>query len=106
MADYIRWFRFEPESHGADFVWMQRHEKNGKFNYDQGYRVSANFLNWATEKYDAKIVTEVGAALRDDKYTDDFWKQHTGKTLEDLGTEWKQAALKQINSVATNNAQG
>ncbi|HEV2696161.1 MAG TPA: basic secretory protein-like protein [Verrucomicrobiae bacterium] len=27
-ADYIRWFQYEPESHGADMVWLQ---KRGNF---------------------------------------------------------------------------
>jgi predicted alpha-1,2-mannosidase len=102
MADYIRWFCYEPQSHGADLVWMQHHSKNLSLKYDAGYRVSANFLNWATETYDKNVVTEVSAALRGDKYNDDFWKQHTGKSLEDLAAEWKQAVQKQLK-VATNN---
>jgi hypothetical protein len=102
MADYVRWFRYEPQSHGADIVWMRHLGKNFSPHYDDSYRVSANFLNWIAEKYDTNIVTEVNAALRDDKYTSDFWKQHTGKTVQELDAEWRQGIETQLQSpVAT-----
>ena len=94
MADYVRWFLYEPQSHGADIVYMRHMGKN--FRYDNSYRISANFLNWVTEKYDTNVVTEVNAVLRGDKYIDDFWKQHTGKTLQELGAEWKTGIETQL----------
>jgi hypothetical protein len=97
MADYIRWFLYEPQSHGADVVWMQHRGKNFTPRYDGSYRVTANFLNWTMEKYDTNIVAEVSATMRDGKYTEDFWKQHTGKTVQDLGAEWKQWVESQLN---------
>jgi len=38
--------------------------------------------------------------MRDGKYTEDFWKQHTGKTVQDLGAEWKQWVETQLNAPA------
>ncbi len=96
LADYIRWFQFEPQSHGADLVWMRR-QKNFSPRYDAGYRVTANFLNWLTEKFGAGIIPAVNAALREGTYTDGFWQQHTGKTLETLGAEWKQEIESQLS---------
>ena len=87
-ADYVRWFKYEPQSHGADLVWMRK-QKNFSPRYDGSYRVSANFLNWVAEKYDKDIVTQVNVAMRQGKYNDDVWKQCTGKTLQDLGAQWK-----------------
>ena len=55
-ADYVRWFNYEPQSHGADIVWMRR-LRHFTPRYDASYRISANFLNWVTEKYDKEIVT-------------------------------------------------
>ena len=98
MADYVRWFRYEPQSHGADIIWMRRQGENFSPHYNDSYRISANFLNWVTEKYDTNIVTEVNAALRDDKYTSDFWKQHTGKTVQELDAEWRQGIETQLQS--------
>lgn len=103
MADYIRWFRYEPQSHGADLVWMRHHGSSFSPHYNDSYRISANFLNWTAEKYDPNIVAEVGAAMRQDKYSDDVWKQHTGKTAEELGAEWKQDLEKQLKAAAAGN---
>ena len=96
MADYVRWFKYEPQSHGADILWMRGRGANFSPNYNGSYRVSANFLNWLTEKYDKNIVTEVDAVARDGKYSDDFWKQRTGKTLDELGAEWKREIETQL----------
>lgn len=95
MADYIRWFKYEPQSHGADMIWM-RHLRNFTPRYDGSYRVSANFLNWVTQKYDPNIVTELNAAMRDDKYSDATWQQYTGKTVQELGAEWEKEVTAQL----------
>ena len=94
-ADYIRWFKYEPQSHGADIVWMRK-QKNFNPRYDASYRISANFLDWVTQKYDKDIVPQVNDAMRQGKYNDDLWKQYTGKTLQDLGAEWKTEIEKQL----------
>ena len=98
MADYIRWFLYEPQSHGADIVWMRHRGKNFSPRYDASYRITADFLNWTSQKYDANIVKEVSAAMRQGKYTEDFWKEHTGKTVQDLGAEWKNEVTAQLAS--------
>jgi hypothetical protein len=118
IADYVRWFKFEPQSHGADIVWMQKLGSrpgdacsivvpctDGHFSprYDASYRISANFLNWVSVNYDSNIVTELNADLRQRKYTGDFWKRHTGKTVQELGDEWKQQIEAQLQPVDAAN---
>lgn len=93
IPDYIRWFLYEPQSHGADRV---RNVDDVK--YDSPYRVGANFLSFVSQKYDKDLVPQLNRAIRDGKYSDDLWKQYTGKTAEELGDEWK-AALKANNGV-------
>lgn len=88
MADYFRWFKYEPQSHGADLVWV-RQQSPDSIRYDGAYRISANFLNWVTEKYDPNIVVKLNKAMREGTYSEDTWKQNTGKSVEDLGAEWK-----------------
>ena len=97
IPDYIRWFKYEPQSHGADLTWM-RTRKNFSPRYDGGYRVSANFLDWVTEKYDKGIVERLNGALRGGKYQEDIWKEHTGHTLQDLGEEWKKQLQEKLAS--------
>jgi hypothetical protein len=103
IPDYIRWFKYEPQSHGADLVYMRR-QKN--YKYDGSYRVSANFLNWVTEHYDKDIVKKLNAAMREGKYSEDIWKEACGgKTVQELGAEWKESIDKELHP-ATQPASG
>jgi hypothetical protein len=95
LADYIRWFLYEPQSHGADVVWMKQ-RRNLQLRHDAGYRVTANFLDWVTRKYDERIVPQLNAAMRAGKYQEDIWKERTGHTLEELGAEWKQSVGREL----------
>lgn len=96
IPDYIRWFLYEPQSHGADDVWMKR-QNFSRVRYDGSYRQSANFLNWVTDKYDKDIVAKLNAAARAGKYGDEIWKEKSGKTAEELGNEWKAQLAKKLN---------
>ena len=71
IADYIRFFKFEPQNHGADLIWLKGH-RNQTLNYDGMYRISANFLNYVVEHYDPNktLVARVNAAGRQGQYTD------------------------------------
>jgi hypothetical protein len=97
IPDYIRWFKYEPQSHGADAQFFRR-RRNLDLKYDGKYRVSANFLNYVFEKYDkdGTLLTSVNAACRQGKYADDLWKTSTGKTLDQLNDEWKSALTSEI----------
>lgn len=101
IPDYIRFFLYEPESHGADLIWLQG-RRNQTLNYDGMYRISANFLNYVVEKYDPNktLIAKVNAACRQGKYTDDLWQELTGKSLTDLNDEWKTATKAQLEMKA------
>jgi hypothetical protein len=92
IADYIRWFLYEPETHGAEIT-----SRNiSQARYDGNYRISANFLNWATETYDKDIVQKLNAAAREASYNEDLWTKFTGHTVQELGDEWKASLEKKI----------
>jgi len=95
IADYIHWFKYEPQSHGADLIWM-RTRRNFSPRYDGSYRVTANFLNWVTEKYDQDLVKQLNAAMRQGKYHEDLWKEHTGHSLHELADEGKAGLEEQL----------
>lgn len=86
LADYIRWFIYEPETHGADIS----KDRFAKVHYDNSYRITANFLDWVTRRYDTKLVPRLNAELREGTYSKTFWKQRTGRDLDELGNEWKK----------------
>lgn len=90
LADYVRWFLFEPEKHAAraDF-------RNPRTRYDNSYRVSANFIDWVERRHGNPknpIFRRLNATCRNRRYTDDFWKQATGKDLQALDAEWKSSS--------------
>ncbi len=87
IPDYIRWFLYEPQTKGAEI--SQRNLARAK--YDASYRVTGNFLNWVTTKYDTNIVVKLNTAGRQGKYSEELWKTSTGKTVQELGDEWKKA---------------
>jgi hypothetical protein len=84
IADYVRFFRYEPES-------ARPHPNPAKANYNDSYRTTGHFLNWAQTQYDKDLVVKINAACRQGHYSEDLWKQYTGKTLEELGAEWKES---------------
>ncbi len=97
IPDYIRFFKYEPQSHGADLVWLQSRRKLN-LNYDGMYRISANFLDYVVTHYDPdqKLIQKVNAACRQGDYSDALWQELTGKSLLDLNAEWKAAVQKQL----------
>jgi hypothetical protein len=92
IPDYIRWFLYEPQTKGAEIT--RRNLERAR--YDASYRVTGNFLNWATEKYDTNLVVKLNAAGRKNKYNEALWKTLTGKSVQELGDEWKKAMEQKI----------
>lgn len=101
IPDYIRFFKYEPQIHGADIYWVKG-RRNLALNYDKLYRISANFLNYVVEKYDRDqtLIAKVNAACRDRKYSDALWLELTGKSIADLNDEWKAAVKQQLAALA------
>jgi hypothetical protein len=86
IPDYIRWFKFEPESKGAQIT--ARNFERAK--YDANYRISGNFLNWVAQMYGDKLIVQLNAAAREGMYKEELWKEWTGKTVQELGDEWRK----------------
>jgi hypothetical protein len=80
VSDYIRFFKFEPGKIGR--INANRARYNG------GYRASAAFLAYLTDKYDKQLVLKLNKLMREGHYKKDIFQVLTGKSLEDLGKEW------------------
>ena len=84
IADYVRWYLFEPGSHGCDMD-----VKSGSCRYNGSYRVSANFLNFVETRYPG-TVKELNALCRQGKYDEKaYWLRRTGRSVLELEDEWK-----------------
>ena len=101
IPDYLRWYKFEPQSRGADIT-----KRNfSRARYDGSYRPTANFLNWASDKYNKDLAMLLNAAIRTGKYDEALWTQLTGHTVQDLGAAWKAELQEKlgIEVAATND---
>ena len=107
IPDYIRFFKYEPQSHGADVTWF-RSRRNTELNYDKLYRISANFLDYVITHYDhdQTLLLKVNAACREGRYSDEMWRELTGKSLLELNDEWKIEMKKQLGTKAETAANG
>lgn len=81
IADYVRFFKYEPGKLGRIDPRRAR--------YDGSYRVSAAFLAYLTARYDKQIVRKLNKMMREGEYKKEIFKKLTGKTLEQLGEEWR-----------------
>ncbi len=85
ISDFIRFFKFEPGKIGrinAD-----------RAHFDGGYRVTAAFLAYVTQKYDKHLVLKLNKLMREGHYKTEIFHELTGKGLEELDKEWR-ATLK------------
>jgi hypothetical protein len=82
IADYVRWFFYEPER-------KRPHPKLPSANARGSYQTTAAFLFWAATKYDAYLVPKLNLALQNRTYTEDLFGQITGRSLNELNTEWQ-----------------
>jgi hypothetical protein len=82
IADYVRWFNYEPEN---------RHPKlddpdNAK--YTDSYQRTAAFFDWIVKNKDPQFVTRLNDAARRGKYKPELFKKYAGKPLDDLWAEF------------------
>lgn len=86
IPDYIRWYLYEPQTKGAE-ITARNLERS---RYDASYRISANFLDWACRNYDPGLVQRLNAAGRSGTYREELWREMTGKSVDELGDDWKR----------------
>lgn len=80
IADYAR-FKFGVYNAGAN--WKLPAYKSTQ-SYENAYRVTARFLVWVETNVTTGLVKNFDAQLRTHTFTDDSWKNATGKTLDEL----------------------
>ncbi len=84
IADWVRWYNWEPAN-------RRPHADPATAKYDGSYQVTAEFLNWASAKYDHRLVQQLNNALRKGYYRERLWEQYTGHPLAKLGDEWQKS---------------
>jgi hypothetical protein len=87
MADYIRWFKYEPPS-------QHPRPDPARANYTDSYRTTAAFLDYIAENCDKDLVKKLNAAMREGKYAPELWKSYTGKTVDELWRDYVKTLKK------------
>lgn len=86
IADYVR-NKFGVNNAAAN--WSLPAFKSSQ-NYDNAYRVTARFLVWIEAKVKPGIVKNFNKQLHDHTFTNDSWKNATGKTVDELWKAYSQ----------------
>lgn len=79
VADYIRWFKYEPAS-------LRPRPDPARARYTDSYRTTAAFLEYVTAHHDHEFVVRMNAAMRQGRYSNELWKEYTGKSVDELWT--------------------
>jgi hypothetical protein len=87
MADYVRWFKYEPPSH-------RPRPNPERAKYTDSYRTTAAFLDYLAENVDKDLAKKLNAAMREGKYSPELWKTYTGKTVDELWEDFVKTLKK------------
>ena len=84
VADYVR-FKYGVDNPGAGWSLT---DFNKNQSYTNSYRITARFLVWLSENYDDSIVYKLDKQMRSKTYSEDSWKNLTGKDIDSLWLEY------------------
>jgi len=80
VADYAR-FVFGVDNAAANWTLPAF---DAKHKYTDSYRITARFFFWLDKKVKKGLVKNLDAAMRSKTFTEAFWKDQTGKTIDEL----------------------
>jgi predicted alpha-1,2-mannosidase len=82
IADYLRWFHFEPVAHRPKL------RDPSRARYSDSYKTTAGFLEYVVANHDHELVLKLNAAMRQGRYSAGLWKDCTGLSAQELWTEY------------------
>jgi hypothetical protein len=84
IADYVRYcYGVNNEAAG----WHLQPPVAGN-SYTSGYGVTARFLVWVEERYEIELVDALDAAIRDGSYEAGLWISLTGKSVDEIWSQY------------------
>lgn len=84
IADYVR-YKYGVANEASNWSLP---EVSARHNYTDAYRVTARFFVWLENHKNKKIVDKLDKVMRNNTYRDSFWKESTGKTIDELWAEY------------------
>ena len=86
VADYVR-YKFGYDNVGSKWYLPAY---NAKQQYTNSYRITARFFVWLEQNVQPGIITKIDDLLRKKEYSLESWKNLTGKTLDELWTDYSK----------------
>ena len=77
LADYVRYYHYEPGNGRAGF-------NLNKASYKNGYKPTAAFFAWIEREHDPKIIKKLHRSRVEKTYSDELFEKATGKPLDEL----------------------
>jgi hypothetical protein len=93
IADYLRWFHFEPKTRRPKL------RNPDRARYTDSYQTTAGFLEYVVKNHDHELAVKFNAAMRQGRYSAALWKEYTGLSAAELWTEYV-ASLSATNTAA------
>ncbi len=84
IADYAR-ATFGVNNRAADWTMP---EYDSKQSYKDAYRVTARFFVWLEKHVKPGVVVTLDQAMREARYTPEFWTRQTGKSVDELWQDY------------------
>ncbi len=84
IADYVR-YKMGVDNAGGGWSLTPFNDAQ---NYTNAYRITARFFVWIENTHDKNLVQQMDAALRAHTYNASLWKEYTGKTVDELWSEY------------------
>jgi len=85
LADYVRYWHYELGKRDFRIV-------RDRSSYRDSYGTTARFLAWVQVSKDAKIIHKLDDAMRRGAYRDALFEEATGKSLDELWSEFVDSA--------------
>ena len=85
LADYVRYWHYELGKRDFRIV-------RDRSSYRDSYGTTARFLAWVQVSKDAKIIHTLDDAMRRGEYRDALFEEATGKSLDELWSEFVDSA--------------
>ena len=82
VADWVRWFGYED-------VKKRPRPNPARATARDSYQTTGSFLYYVSTHYDINLVPKINRAFKNNAYKESIFKDLTGKTLDELNTEWR-----------------
>lgn len=83
VADWVRWFNWED-------VAKRPRPNPAKATARDSYQTTGSFLYYVSTHYDINLVPKINRLFKNRQYKESFFKEDTGKTLDQLDAEWRK----------------